>query len=167
MKRRRDSYGAAIDLLGAAKHFECTSGQLEYEEMLQSTNDGIIVCLGPAGTGKTLFAVREAFRRLREGTVKKVVCIRPAVTAGDDLGHLPGDLNAKLQPFLAPIFDSCEHLGMTRDEVLAMISRGEIEPVHIGYVRGRTFHNSFVIADEVRGGRGVGRAGGRLHATSH
>lgn len=136
MKRRRGSYGAAID----AKHFECTTmclgsvGQATYKHTLQDTNDGIIVCLGPAGTGKTLFAVREAFRRLREGTVKKVVCIRPAVTAGDDLGHLPGDLNAKLQPFLAPIFDSCEHLGMTRDEVLAMISRGEIEPVHIGYV---------------------------------
>jgi len=87
--------------------------QERYMQMLSSDDVGVVVGFGKAGTGKTLLAVQEGLRRLREGSVRKIILGRPAVTAGEDLGFLPGGEKDKLQPLLAPLLDAIDKIGAT------------------------------------------------------
>jgi phosphate starvation-inducible PhoH-like protein len=109
----------------------------------------MVFAVGPAGTGKTLLAVLRAIKALREGEVTKVIITRPAVSVDEKHGFLPGDLNAKMEPWTRPIFDVFEEFyGLP--ETKRMLEEGTIEIAPLGFMRGRTFKYSYIIADEMQ-----------------
>lgn len=104
-------------------------------------------CLGPAGTGKTFLAVLLATEALRKKEVKKIILVRPAVEAGEQLGFLPGDLQEKIQPYIRPLYDSLFYL-LGFEQVEKLIERKVIEIAPLAYMRGRTLDDAFIILDE-------------------
>lgn len=103
--------------------------------------------IGPAGTGKTFLAVAQAVNALEQGRVNRIVLVRPAVEAGENLGFLPGDLAQKIDPYLRPLYDALyEMYGF--ENVGKLIQRGIIELAPLAYMRGRTLNDAFVILDE-------------------
>lgn len=109
----------------------------------------MVFAVGPAGTGKTLLAVLRAIKALREGDISRIVLTRPAVSVDEKHGFLPGDLNAKMEPWTRPIFDVFEeYYGL--QETKRMLEEGTIEIAPLGFMRGRTFKNSYIIADEMQ-----------------
>ena len=112
-------------------------------------HEGITLAIGPAGTGKTFLAVAKAVDALESCRVDKIILCRPAVDAGETLGFLPGNIDAKLAPYLRPIHDALvDRLGGKR--VKALMAEGIIEIAPIAYLRGRTFNNAFVLVDEAQ-----------------
>lgn len=124
-----------------------TDGQRQYVHAIQE-ND-LVFCLGPAGTGKTYLAVAMAVSMLKAGRIKRIVLVRPAVEAGEKLGFLPGDLQAKVNPYLRPLFDAM-HDMMAFDQIKRFMQNDVIEVVPLAYMRGRTLNNSAVILDEAQ-----------------
>jgi phosphate starvation-inducible PhoH-like protein len=122
-----------------------TDGQGRYVQALRD-ND-VTICIGPAGTGKTFLAVGMAVTLLRQGAVKKIVLVRPAVEAGERLGFLPGDLVAKINPYLRPLLDSLNDL-IEYEQVKKYMENDIIEIVPLAYMRGRTLSNAVIILDE-------------------
>ena len=117
-------------------------------KLLDETKD-IVFGIGPAGTGKTLLAVQVAVKLFKEGTVDKIIVTRPAVSVDEDLGFLPGTLEQKMAPWTRPIFDVLREYFNAR-EIEGMIEEGIIEIAPLAYMRGRTFKNSFILADEMQ-----------------
>ena len=112
-------------------------------------NFNLVMALGPAGTGKTYIAVSKAVEALDNGDIARIVLARPAVEAGENIGFLPGDVEAKMAPYLRPLYDALnDRLGAKR--LKAYISDGTIEIAPIGYMRGRTLNNAFVVIDEAQ-----------------
>jgi phosphate starvation-inducible PhoH-like protein len=109
----------------------------------------IVFGIGPAGTGKTLLAVQIAVKLFKEGEVEKIIVTRPAVSVDEDLGFLPGTLEQKMAPWTRPIFDVIREYFTAR-EITMMIDEGIIEIAPLAYMRGRTFKNSFILADEMQ-----------------
>ncbi len=105
--------------------------------------------IGPAGTGKTYLAVACAVDALERDAVKRIILVRPAVEAGERLGFLPGDMAAKVDPYLRPLYDSLYDL-MGFDKVAKMFDRGSIEIAPLAFMRGRTLNHAFVILDEAQ-----------------
>jgi len=105
--------------------------------------------IGPAGTGKTFLAVAMAAAALVEGEVQRVILTRPAVEAGESLGFLPGDLQAKVDPYLRPLFDALYDM-LDPDRVNGYFDRGVIEVAPLAFMRGRTLNDAFVILDEAQ-----------------
>ena len=122
-----------------------TDGQGRYVQALRE-ND-VTICVGPAGTGKTFLAVGMAVTLLRQGVVKKIVLVRPAVEAGERLGFLPGDLVAKINPYLRPLLDALNDL-IDLEQVKKYMEAEIIEIVPLAYMRGRTLNNACIILDE-------------------
>tara|TARA_R100001509_G_scaffold153806_1_gene114941 strand:- start:799 stop:1476 length:678 start_codon:yes stop_codon:yes gene_type:complete len=112
-------------------------------DILQNT---ISVILGKAGSGKTLLACQIALQGVLEKTYKKIIITRPTISK-EDLGHLPGNMEEKMSPWVAPIYGNMFQL-LRKERVEQMISRGQIEIVPVSYMRGRTFLDSAVIVDE-------------------
>lgn len=109
----------------------------------------MVFAVGPAGTGKTLLAVLRAIKALREQEITKIILTRPAVSVDEKHGFLPGDLNAKMEPWTRPIFDVFEeYYGL--QETKRMLDEGTIEIAPLGFMRGRTFKHAYVIADEMQ-----------------
>ena len=109
----------------------------------------LTIALGPAGTGKTYLAVSAAVSALEAGEVGRIVLTRPAVEAGERLGFLPGDIGEKLAPYLRPLNDALnERLGVRR--VKQLMTEGAIEIAPIGFMRGRTLNNAFIVIDEAQ-----------------
>lgn len=109
----------------------------------------MVFAVGPAGTGKTLLAVLRAIKALREGEITKIILTRPAVSVDEKHGFLPGDLNAKMEPWTRPIFDVFEeYYGL--QETKRMLDEGTIEIAPLGFMRGRTFKHAYIIADEMQ-----------------
>lgn len=109
----------------------------------------MVFAVGPAGTGKTLLAVLRAIKALREQEITKIILTRPAVSVDEKHGFLPGDLNAKMEPWTRPIFDVFEeYYGL--QETAKMLDEGTIEIAPLGFMRGRTFKYAYVIADEMQ-----------------
>ena len=109
----------------------------------------LVLGLGPAGTGKTYLAVSKAVEALEHGEANRIVLCRPAVEAGESLGYLPGDVEAKLAPYLRPIYDVLiDRLGTKR--LKACMAENAIEIAPIAYMRGRTLNNAFVVIDEAQ-----------------
>ena len=109
----------------------------------------IVFAIGPAGTGKTYLAVAMAVASLKNNEVSKIVLARPAVEAGESLGFLPGDMAAKVDPYLRPLYDALDDM-LPSDKLKTYLERRIIEIVPLAYMRGRTLHNAFVILDEAQ-----------------
>jgi phosphate starvation-inducible protein PhoH and related proteins len=109
----------------------------------------LVLALGPAGTGKTYLAIAKAVEHLRAGKIGRIVLCRPAVDAGENIGFLPGDMEEKLAPFLRPLYDALQD-RMSAKQVKAMIAEGQIEIASVGFMRGRTLNNAFVVIDEAQ-----------------
>jgi phosphate starvation-inducible PhoH-like protein len=124
-----------------------SAGQKQLMEAIDAK--ALVMALGPAGTGKTYLAIAKAVEALEAGTVGRIVLSRPAVDAGESIGYLPGDMEDKLAPYLRPLFDALtDRLSMKR--VRALMAEGAIEIAPIGFMRGRTLNNAFVVLDEAQ-----------------
>lgn len=148
----RDSNGAEdgmrIVLPGVRKVIQPkTNGQAEYLKLILA-ND-IVVGIGPAGTGKTYLAVAAAVDALARKRVRRIILARPAVEAGESLGFLPGDLQAKVDPYLRPLYDALDEM-MPPERVQKALESRVIEIAPLAYMRGRTLGDAFVILDEAQ-----------------
>ena len=123
--------------------------QQNYIDVMEQDVKKIVFGVGPAGTGKTLLAVQHAVKSLGMGKVEKIVITRPTVTADEQLGFLPGNINKKMDPWTRPIFDVFKDTW-TNNRIQSMISEGIIEISPLAYMRGRTFKNAVIIADEMQ-----------------
>jgi len=122
-----------------------SEGQSRYLRALMDNE--LVFCVGPAGTGKTYIAVAMAVAALRKGRIKKIVLVRPAVEAGEHLGFLPGDLEAKINPYLRPLLDALHDL-MDYDQIRRYTDNDLIEIAPLAYMRGRTLNDAIIILDE-------------------
>jgi phosphate starvation-inducible PhoH-like protein len=109
----------------------------------------LVICIGPAGTGKTYLAVACAVEALMNDQVARILLVRPAVEAGEKLGFLPGDLSQKVDPYLRPLYDALYDM-MPGDKVERAITAGVIEIAPLAFMRGRTLFNSVIILDEAQ-----------------
>ena len=123
--------------------------QETYLQKLQDDRKNIVFAIGPAGTGKTLLAVLNGIKLLQDGVIDKIIVTRPAVSVDEDIGFLPGTLNEKMAPWTRPIFDVLGEYYQTK-EIAAMLEDGIIEISPLAYMRGRTFKNAYIIADEMQ-----------------
>ncbi len=124
-----------------------TMGQKRYVDAIR--DETMVFAVGPAGTGKTYLAMACAVEALQSGSVRRIVLTRPAVEAGERLGFLPGDLTAKVDPYLRPLYDALyEMLGP--DETVRLMDRGTIEIAPLAYMRGRTLNDAFIVLDEAQ-----------------
>jgi phosphate starvation-inducible protein PhoH and related proteins len=124
-----------------------TPGQRRYIEAM-SSND-LIFCTGPAGTGKTYLAVAYAVHLLKHERAKRLILVRPAVEAGEKLGFLPGDMQAKVNPYLRPLFDAL-HDMMAYEQIRKFMVNDMIEVIPLAFMRGRTLNESVIILDEAQ-----------------
>ena len=125
------------------------SNQKTYLQKLQEESTSIVFAIGPAGTGKTMLAVMHGVKLYQEGLVDKIIVTRPAVSVDEDLGFLPGDLNEKMAPWTRPIFDVMGEYYKQSD-IAEMLKEGVIEISPLAYMRGRTFKNAYIVADEMQ-----------------
>ena len=122
-------------------------GQQALMDAIDAKN--LVMALGPAGTGKTYLAIAKAVEALEAGRVGRIVLSRPAVEAGESIGFLPGEMEDKLAPYLRPLYDALsDRLSMKR--VRALMQEGAIEIAPVGFMRGRTLNNAFVVIDEAQ-----------------
>ena len=124
-----------------------TLGQKEYVEAIQ--NHDIVFGIGPAGTGKTYLAMASAVEALKKQEVRRIILTRPAIEAGESLGFLPGDLQAKILPYLRPLYDALYDM-MDSGRIESYIESGIIEVAPLAYMRGRTLNDAFIILDEAQ-----------------
>jgi phosphate starvation-inducible protein PhoH and related proteins len=124
-----------------------TPGQARYVEAIRQHS--LVFCCGPAGTGKTYLAVAMAVAALKQGTVRKMVLVRPAVEAGESLGFLPGDLQAKINPYLRPLMDALREM-VDHEMIKRYTEEDLIEVIPLAYMRGRTLNEAFIILDEAQ-----------------
>jgi len=123
--------------------------QEQYVKYLNDYKTKILLAVGPAGTGKTMFACNSAIRELKSGSINKIVLTRPVVPVEEDIGFLPGNINKKMDPWTRPIFDTFLEFFSQKDIDL-MVYNNIIEVSPLAYMRGRTFKKSFIIADEMQ-----------------
>lgn len=124
-----------------------TAGQAAYVSAIRRSD--LTMCRGPAGSGKTYLAVALAVEALKSRAIRKIVLVRPAVEAGESLGFLPGDLQAKLNPYLRPLLDGLNEM-LDYDQVKYLMEHDVIEVIPLAYMRGRTLNEAFIILDEAQ-----------------
>lgn len=124
-----------------------TNGQNQYVAAIRQHD--LVFGIGPAGTGKTYLAMAMAVSAMKNGEVGRIIMTRPAVEAGESLGFLPGDLLAKVDPYLRPLYDALYDM-MPVDKLQGFMERGVIEVAPLAFMRGRTLNNSFVVLDEAQ-----------------
>lgn len=145
---RFDELAKIVAITARGKQIKCkTYGQAKYVDAIK--NNSVVFGIGPAGTGKTYLAVALAVQMYKNKIVEKIILTRPAVEAGEKLGFLPGDLGAKVDPYLRPLYDALQEMfGL---EVYSrLIEKGVIEIAPLAYMRGRTLSNAFIILDEAQ-----------------
>lgn len=140
--------GEDIEIQHAGKRIKPrTPGQAKYVSAIRSHD--LTFATGPAGCGKTYLAVATAVESLRAGQVRKIVLVRPAVEAGESLGFLPGDLRAKLNPYLRPLMDALGEM-IDYNQARNLMEQDAIEVIPLAYMRGRTLSDAFIILDEAQ-----------------
>ena len=144
----RPTQAEAIDILNVSKQVKPrTEGQAGYTDAIRKHD--VVFAIGPAGTGKTYLAVAMAVEALKQEQIRKIVLVRPAVEAGESLGFLPGDLQAKINPYLRPLLDAL-HDMVDYEQIKRLIEQDVIEIVPLAYMRGRTLNDAFIILDEAQ-----------------
>ncbi|MBI2923295.1 MAG: PhoH family protein [Planctomycetes bacterium] len=143
---RRRKEGVEMSRRGA-KFGPRSGGQGSYIEAIREHD--ISFCIGPAGTGKTYIAVAMAVEALKTGRVRRIVLARPAVEAGERLGFLPGDIQAKVNPYLRPLYDALNAILET-GQLKRLLDAEVVEIVPLAYMRGRTLDDAFIILDEAQ-----------------
>ncbi len=139
---------ASIETLQVGREIRPRSpGQVAYVDAIR--NNDVVFAIGPAGSGKTYLAVAMAVEALKLQAMRKIVLVRPAVEAGESLGFLPGDLQAKINPYLRPLMDAI-HEMIGYDQAQQLIQRDVIEVCPLAYMRGRTLNEAFIILDEAQ-----------------
>lgn len=124
-----------------------SDGQKDLMQAIEEKN--LALAMGPAGTGKTYLAISAAVDALEEGRVEKIILSRPAMEAGESLGYLPGDMHEKMAPYLRPLYDALgDRLGGKK--VRQYMDDGTIEIAPVGFMRGRTLNNAFIVIDEAQ-----------------
>jgi phosphate starvation-inducible PhoH-like protein len=155
-ERPTDTPGATngqLVLPGARRGVQAkTAGQAEYLKKIAEHD--IVIGIGPAGTGKTYLAVAAAVDALMRKRVRRIVLARPAVEAGESLGFLPGDMQAKVDPYLRPLYDALDDL-IPFERIQKLIESRTIEVAPLAFMRGRTLGDSFVILDEAQNATGM------------
>jgi phosphate starvation-inducible PhoH-like protein len=147
-ERRPVPHHEPIEVQRPGKSVQARSeGQAAYVQAIKD-ND-VVLCAGPAGSGKTFLAVAMAVSALRAEEVRKIVLVRPAVEAGESLGFLPGDLQAKINPYLRPLMDALREM-MDYDLLRRLTEQDVVEMIPLAYMRGRTLNNAFIILDEAQ-----------------
>jgi phosphate starvation-inducible PhoH-like protein len=137
-----------IDVMDSSRRIAPrTAGQALYVQTIRDSD--LVFAVGPAGTGKTFLAVAMAVEALKHQDVRRIVLVRPAVEAGESLGYLPGDLHAKIDPYLRPLFDALQSL-IGFDSMKQFMEQDVIEVVPLAYMRGRTLDEAFIILDEAQ-----------------
>lgn len=137
-----------IDVINVAKRIvPKTAGQARYVQTIRDHE--ITFAIGPAGTGKTYLATALAVEALKHHQIRKIVLVRPAVEAGESLGYLPGDINAKINPYLRPLLDSLNEM-VDYDLMKRYMEQEVIEVIPLAYMRGRTLNEAFIILDEAQ-----------------
>jgi phosphate starvation-inducible PhoH-like protein len=126
-----------------------TENQKKYIDLLNNNNDCVISAIGPAGTGKTFLACISAINNLKENKIDKIVITRPVFSVDEDIGFLPGNIDKKMEPWTRPIFDVFLEF-YSKSEINNLLSNNKIEISPLGFMRGRTFINSIIIADEMQ-----------------
>ena len=140
-----------IDRNRDKKYVKNVTARSEGQKGLMAAIDkhSLTLAIGPAGTGKTYLAISKAAEALSAGKVERIILSRPAMEAGEKLGYLPGDLHEKMAPFLRPLYDALgDRMGGKR--VRTLIEEGIIEIAPVGFMRGRTLNNAFVVIDEAQ-----------------
>ena len=148
----RPDDGQAISVYSKKVVEPSTKGQLKYIETMLK-ND-LTFCTGPAGTGKTYLAVAVAVSMLKKRQIRRIVLARPAVEAGEKLGFLPGDLQAKVNPYLRPLFDALEDM-MDFAQMRKFLELDIIEIIPLAFMRGRTLNEAAIICDEAQNTSGM------------
>ena len=139
---------APFDIMNALRRIAPrTPGQVKYVESLRKYD--LVFANGPSGTGKTYLAVASAVEALKQQTIRKIVLVRPAVEAGESLGYLPGDLQAKINPYLRPLLDAL-HEMIDHDQIRRLMDEDVVEVIPLAYMRGRTLNDAFIILDEAQ-----------------
>lgn len=147
---KMSDYASNLPVRARKSKVEVVPKNLHQEDYLYAIEDfPVIFGVGPAGTGKTLLATLKAIEALKNGDIERIVITRPAVSVDEQHGFLPGSLIEKMAPWTRPIFDVFEEY-FTPKEIESMIEENVIEVAPLAYMRGRTFHNCFVIADEIQ-----------------
>jgi phosphate starvation-inducible PhoH-like protein len=146
-KQNGNVAGGAIDVQAAKRITPRTQGQARYIQSIREHD--ISFAIGPAGTGKTYLAVAVAVETLKRHAIRKIVLVRPAVEAGESLGFLPGDLAAKINPYLRPLLDAL-HDMIDYDQMKRYMEQEVIEVIPLAYMRGRTLNDAFIILDEAQ-----------------
>ena len=126
-----------------------SDSQVEYVKMLEDSRYKMIIANGAAGTGKTLLACQSAIKELYDGDKDKIIITRPVVPVEEDIGFLPGTLNKKMDPWTRPIMDIFNDFH-SKNNLKNMMKENTIEISPLGFMRGRTFKNAFIIADEMQ-----------------
>jgi len=137
-----------IDVVNVVKRIvPRTQGQARYVQSIREHD--ITFAIGPAGTGKTYLAVAVAVEALKNHQIRKIVLVRPAVEAGESLGYLPGDITAKINPYLRPLLDALQEM-IDYDQMKRYMEQDVVEVVPLAYMRGRTLNEAFIILDEAQ-----------------
>lgn len=124
-----------------------TRGQRTYIKAIE--NNDIVICIGPSGTGKTYLAVAKAVQTLMSKKYERIILVRPAVEAGENLGFLPGDYREKIAPYLRPLYDALIDM-VTRERLARLHDTQTVEIAPLAFMRGRTLNDAFVILDEAQ-----------------
>jgi phosphate starvation-inducible PhoH-like protein len=122
--------------------------QESYRKALHNDDTSLVISIGPAGTGKTLVACQEGLTHLKQKSMRKMIVTRPTISVGRDIGYLPGEIESKMHPWLIPIYDNLNLNGDDKQQKGVKSSMIEICP--LSFIRGRTFHDAYVIADEMQ-----------------
>jgi len=148
-KKTKTGAGDEIGRSLVPRYSPRTTHQRQYVQYLEDPTVSILLGVGPAGTGKTLFACSAAVQEMKRGSVQKIIFTRPVVPVEKDIGFLPGSLINKMDPWTRPIFDILGEFYSKRD-IDIMLDSGAIEISPLAFMRGRTFKRAFVIADEMQ-----------------
>ena len=148
-KNKMNQINKYISTISKSTYKPKTINQQKYLQAIENENTKLVIVNGPAGTGKTLFACINAIELLKNNNIDKIILTRPLVSVEEEIGFLPGNINEKMDPWTKPIIDIFSEY-YKKSEIDQMVYNNVVEIIPLGFMRGRTFKNSYIIADEMQ-----------------